>query len=107
VEIYLLPGKSGSVRTARHFRLREKNAWEGRMSETQGYKSDHEFTLPMGGAEITRTLFLQRLDTVEKVLADPESRRVFSRNDMTAMAFESLMLAKMIRRMPGGEARHA
>lgn len=75
------------------------------MSETQGYNSDHEFTLPMGCAEITRNLFVQRLSTVEKVLADPEARRVFSNADMSAMAFESLMLSKMLRRMPGGEAR--
>jgi hypothetical protein len=75
------------------------------MSETQGYNSDHEFTLPMGGADITRALFVQRLSTVDKVLADPEATRVFSRSDLSAMAFESLMLAKMIRRMPGGEAR--
>jgi hypothetical protein len=75
------------------------------MSETQSYNSDLEFTLPMGGADITRSLFLQRLRTVEKVLADPEAKRVFTLTDLSAMAFESLMLAKMIRRMPGGEAR--
>jgi hypothetical protein len=77
------------------------------MSETQGYKSDQEFTLPMGGADITRALFVARLDTVQKVLEDPNARRVFTNTDLSAMAFESLMLAKMIRRMPGGEARHA
>jgi hypothetical protein len=77
------------------------------MSDTQGYNSDHEFTLPMGGADITRSLFVARLSTVQKVLDDPEARRVFTNTDLSAMAFESLMLTKMIRRMPGGEARHA
>jgi hypothetical protein len=71
------------------------------VSETQGYKKDPEFTLPLACVDITRTLFEQRLKTVTEVLEDPEAKRVFSRAEMTGMAFESLMLAKMLRRMPG------
>lgn len=72
------------------------------MSETQDYKKDSEFTLPIACLNLTRTLFEQRLRTVNEVLDDPEARRVFSRAEMAGMAFESLQLAKMIRRMPGG-----
>ena len=75
------------------------------MSETQGYKNDSAFTLPLQGLDLTRTLFEKRLETVGEVLNDPEAKRVFSRAELTAMAFESLMLAKMLRSMP--EASYA
>jgi hypothetical protein len=75
------------------------------VSETQDYKKDSEFTLPISCVDITRALFQQRLKTVNEVLEDPEARRVFSRAEMAGMAFESLQLAKMLRRMP--EVFHA
>jgi hypothetical protein len=99
-EIFLLPGKSGSARPARHFRLREKSAWEGNVSETQAYKKDLTFTLPASGLDITRSLFAQRLKTVEAVCNDPNANRVFTRNELSNMAFECLMLAKMLKSMP-------
>jgi hypothetical protein len=72
------------------------------MSETQDYKLDSEFTLPVACLGLTRSLFEQRLKIVNEVLEDPEARRVFSRAEMAGMAFESLQLAKMLRRMPEG-----
>ncbi|MGZ4837660.1 MAG: hypothetical protein ACXVZR_03860 [Terriglobales bacterium] len=75
------------------------------MTETQGYKKDSEFSLPIQGADLTRQLFAQRLKTITEVLEDPEAERVFSRAELSGMAFESLMLAKMLRRMP--EASYA
>lgn len=75
------------------------------MSETQPYKIDSVFTLPLQGMGITRTLFERRLKTVNEVLEDPEAKRVFSRAEMAAMAFESLQLAKMLKTMP--EASYA
>jgi len=75
------------------------------MSETQGYKNDSAFTLPIQGMDITRSLFEQRLKTITEVLEDPHAKRVFARTELTAMAFESLMLAKMLRAMP--EASYA
>jgi Rod binding domain-containing protein len=73
--------------------------------ETQGYKNDSAFTLPLQGMDITRTLFERRLETIEEVINDPEAKRVFSRAELAAMAFESLMLAKMLKSMP--EASYA
>jgi hypothetical protein len=75
------------------------------VSVTQDYKKDSEFSLPIQGADLTRQLFIQRLKTVTEVLEDPEAKRIFSRAEMAGMAFESLMLAKMLRRMP--EASYA
>jgi hypothetical protein len=70
------------------------------MSETQPYKLDSVFTLPLQGMDITRSLFEQRLKTVNEVLEDTEAKRVFSRAELAAMAFESLQLAKMLKSMP-------
>jgi hypothetical protein len=75
------------------------------MSDTQGYKKEQEFTLPLGGADITRSLFEQRLKTLTEVLEDTEAKRVFSRAELASMAFESLMIATMLKRMP--EASYA
>lgn len=75
------------------------------MLETQGYKKDSEFSLPLGCLNITRNLFERRLQTVNEVLNDSEAKRVFSRAEMSAMAFESLQLALMLKRMP--EASYA
>ncbi|MGZ3319665.1 MAG: hypothetical protein ACXU9C_01650 [Xanthobacteraceae bacterium] len=75
------------------------------MPETQDYKKDPVFTLPLGCLDITRSLFEQRLKTVEAVISDPDAKRVFSRAELAAMAFENLMLAKMLKNMP--EASHA
>jgi hypothetical protein len=66
------------------------------VSETQDYKKDSEFTLPIACVALTRSLFEQRLKTVNEVLDDPEARRIFSRAEMAGMAFESLQLAKML-----------
>lgn len=78
------------------------------MSETQAYKKDLTFTLPASGLDITRDLFKQRLATVEKVCDDPDARRVFSQRDLSNMAFECLMLRKMLKNMPAApEVAHA
>lgn len=79
------------------------------MSVTQLYKKvigkPAEFTLPLAGADIVRSLFEQRMTTVQAVLDDPEADSVLSRADLTALAFEHLMLAKMMQRMRS--VRHA
>lgn len=72
------------------------------MSVTQDYKIETKFCLPVEGAGLVRGLFEKRLETVQSVLADPDAPRILSRADLTAIAFEALMLAKMLARMPRG-----
>lgn len=102
--ITLLLGKSVRYRPPDITAYEEKDAWEGIVSETQGYKKHPVFSLPLGGLDITRSLFIQWLKAVEAVVNDPNAKRVFSRNELSAMAFECLMLGKMFKTMP--EAAH-
>ncbi|MFC4932964.1 hypothetical protein [Massilia sp. GCM10023247] len=75
------------------------------MLETQNYKKGQDFPIPAQGVGIVRTLFVKRLETVNEVLNDPQSKRVFSRADLEQLAFEQLMLTQMVVRMRG--AAHA
>jgi hypothetical protein len=70
------------------------------VSETQGYKVSKEFTLPTECAPLVRELFEERLEAVGAVLDDPEVEQAFNRHEITAMMFERLQLAKMIRNLP-------
>jgi hypothetical protein len=77
------------------------------MSETQGYKNGQEFTVPGEAAGMVRKLFAVRLETVQQALSDPLINKVFTKSDLQGLAFEELMLAQMLRRMPEAEAAHA
>jgi hypothetical protein len=70
------------------------------MQETQGYKKGQEFTLPAAGADIVRKLIADRLVIVAAALDDPNAPKCFKPRELTAIAFERLMLAKMLSRMP-------
>lgn len=70
------------------------------MSVSQGYKVSKEFTLPTECAPLVRELFEERLEAVGAVLDDPEVGKAFNQTEITAMMFERLQLAKMIRNLP-------
>ena len=72
------------------------------MSVTQLYKKPNEFCLPAESAGLVRGLFEKRLAAVQEVLDDPDAPRILSRNDLEAIAFEALELARMLARMPRG-----
>lgn len=77
------------------------------MSETQRYKVANEFTLPTPGAPILRRLIRARLEVVQKGLQDREAFSRLSIVEASDLAFECLMLAKMLDTMPKDEADHA
>ncbi len=77
------------------------------MSVTQDYKKEMTLTFAADCAGYVRDLFSRRLDNLNEVLRDNEARRVFSRDELVAMAFESIQLAKMIATMTKEAARHA
>lgn len=66
------------------------------MSETQDYKKEISLTFAADCAGYVRDLFARRLDNLNEVLRDNEARRVFSRDELVNMAFESIQLAKML-----------
>lgn len=76
------------------------------MSETQRYKVGKEFTLPVEGADLVRQLIADRLVIVAAVMDDENAPKCFKPRDLTAIAFERLMLAKMLQKM-SAEASHA
>lgn len=77
------------------------------MLETQRYKVANEFTLPAAGAPILRRLMRARLDVVQTALVDRAAFMRLSIVDASELAFECLMLAKMLDTMPKDEADHA
>lgn len=77
------------------------------MSETQDYKKEISLTFAAGCSGYVRDLFARRLDNLNEVLKDDEARRVFSRDDMVAMAFEAIQLAKMLASITKAEAVNA
>lgn len=77
------------------------------MLETQAYKKTTEFTLPAEGADIVRQLIADRLLIVAAVMDDENAPKCFKPRELTAIAFERLMLAKMLAKMNQGEAVHA
>lgn len=76
------------------------------MLETQGYKKTTEFTLPIEGADLVRELIAARLVIVAAALDDENAPKCFKPRELTALAFERLMLAKMSQKM-NAEAANA
>ena len=77
------------------------------MSETQRYKLATEFTLPTAAAPALRRLIRVRLEVVQQRLQDREAFNRLSIIDASDLAFECLILAKMLDTMPKDEADHA
>lgn len=77
------------------------------MSETQRYKIAKEFTLPTAGAPVLRRLMRARLEVVQTALVDREAFLRLSIVEASELAYECLMLAKMLDTMPKDEADHA
>lgn len=69
------------------------------MSVSQGYKKTTEFTLPVEGADLVRKLISDRLVIVAAAMDDANAPKCFKPSELTALAFERLMLAKMQERM--------
>ena len=77
------------------------------MFETQRYKVANEFTLPTAAAPVLRRLIRARLEVVQLRLQDREAFSLLSIVDASDLAFECLILAKMLDTMPKDEADHA
>jgi hypothetical protein len=77
------------------------------MLETQRYKVANEFTLPTAAAAVLRRLIRARLEVVQQRLQDREAFNRLSIVEASDLAFECLVLAKMLDTMPKDEADHA